>query len=77
MTENITANLTLPLVVELGRKPMTLAQVGELQKGQVLELSQKPTDPVELMINGKSIGQGELVEVEGQMGVKILSLLGT
>jgi flagellar motor switch protein FliM len=77
MTENITANLTLPLVVELSRKPMTLAQVGELQPGQVLELAQKSTDPVELVINGKSIGQGELVEVEGQMAVKVLSLLGT
>ena len=77
MTENITENLTMPLVIELGRKPMTLAQIGELQKGQVLELSQKSTDPVDLVINGKNIGQGELVEIEGQMGVKILSLIGT
>ena len=77
MTENITDNLTMPLVIELGKKPMTLAQVGELQKGQVLELSQKSTDPINLVINGKSIGQGELVEIEGQMGVKILSLIGT
>lgn len=77
MTTNIAATLTLPLVVELSRKPMTLAQVGELQAGQVLELSQKPSDPVELVIHGKSIGQGELVEVEGQMAVKVLSLIGT
>lgn len=77
MTDNITDNLTMPLVIELSKKLMTLAQVGELQKGQVLELSQKSTDPVNLVINGKSIGQGELVEIEGQMGVKILSLIGT
>lgn len=73
----IVEKITIPLTVELGRKPMTLAQVGELQAGQVLELSQKPSDPVELVINGKSIGQGELVEVEGQMAVKVLSLIGT
>lgn len=73
----MTENITIPLVIELGRKPMTLQQVGELQKDQVIELSQKPSDPVNLMISGKSIGQGELVEIEGQMGVKILSLSGT
>ncbi len=73
----MTENITIPLVVELGRKPMTVQQVGELQKGQVLELSQKSTDPVQLMVSGKNIGQGELVEIEGQMGVKILTLTGT
>lgn len=77
MTENITNNLTMPLVIEISRKPMTLQEVGELQKDQVLELSQKSSDPVDLVINGKNIGQGELVEIEGQMGVKILSLIGT
>ena len=76
MTENLKQNVQLPLVVELGRLPMTLQQIGELQKGQVLQLSTTPGDPVDLLISGKSIGRGELVEVEGHLGVRVISLLG-
>lgn len=77
MTENLTESVTVSLVIELCRKPMTLSQIGELKKGQVIELAQTSSDPVELVVNGKSIGQGELVEIEGKIGVKVLSLLGT
>lgn len=73
----MTDNITVPLVIELARKPMTLQQVGQLQKDQILEFSQSTSDPVDLVVSGKSIGQGELVEVEGKLGVKILSLSGT
>jgi flagellar motor switch protein FliM len=31
---------------------------------------------VELSVNGKVVARGELVEVEGHLGVRILSLLG-
>lgn len=76
MTENLTKNIPIPLIVELGRLPLSLQKIGELQKGQVLQLTQSPGDPVDLIISGKSIGQGELVEVEGKFGVKVLSLIG-
>ena len=76
MTENLKQNVNLPLTVELGRLPVTLQQIGELQKGQVLQMTQSPGDPVDLIISGKSIGQGELLEVEGKFGVKIISLIG-
>ncbi|MEI6790436.1 MAG: FliM/FliN family flagellar motor switch protein [Myxococcaceae bacterium] len=73
----MTENITIPLVVELGRKSMTLQQVGELQKDQIIELTEAPNDPVSLLVSGKNIGQGELIEVEGKMAVKILSISGT
>lgn len=73
----MTENITIPLVVELGRKSMTLQQVGELQKDQIIELTEAPNDPVALVVSGKNIGQGELIEVEGKMAVKILSISGT
>jgi flagellar motor switch protein FliM len=31
---------------------------------------------VELSVNGKVVARGELVEVEGQLGVRVLSLAG-
>jgi flagellar motor switch protein FliM len=31
---------------------------------------------VELSVNGKVVARGELVEVEGQLGVRVISLAG-
>lgn len=32
------------------------------------------TDPVDLVVNGRLLARGELVEIEGQLGVRIASL---
>jgi flagellar motor switch/type III secretory pathway protein FliN len=37
-----------------------------------VELDGGRTDPVRLMVNGKILGEGELVEIEGSLGVKVL-----
>ncbi|MES2504364.1 MAG: FliM/FliN family flagellar motor switch protein [Myxococcota bacterium] len=76
MTEDLKQSIAMPLVVELARLPLNLQQIGALQTGQVVELKKTSGEPVELTISGKSIGQGELVEVEGKLGVKVLSLIG-
>ncbi|MBH1988928.1 MAG: FliM/FliN family flagellar motor switch protein [Myxococcaceae bacterium] len=75
MAENKVENLSVQVTIELARKWMTFQQIGELKAGQTLELAQKISDPVQLMVAGQLMGQGELVEIEGQLGVKILSLL--
>ena len=35
-----------------------------------------PGEPVELSVNGKVVARGELVEVEGHLGVRVLALVG-
>jgi type III secretion system YscQ/HrcQ family protein len=67
------SDIMLQIVIELARVPITADQVVGLHVGQVLELHRGPGAPVALSANGKVIAQGELVEVEGQLGVRILS----
>lgn len=62
------------VVVELGRRNMTVADVTRLRLGQIIDLRRTPSEPVELTIDGKSIGKGELVDIEGELGVRILRL---
>ncbi len=69
-------NITVSLVIELGKIPMSLDEVGTLAAGKVLSLPQTSKDPVNLIIGDKTVGQAELVEVEGKLGVKILSING-
>lgn len=67
-------DVSVALVVELGRVSVSAADVVQLRPGHVIELSRKPGDAVDLVVNGKRIGKGELVEVDGELGVRILSL---
>jgi type III secretion system YscQ/HrcQ family protein len=67
-------DVTVAMVVELGRVTVSAADVVGLRAGQVIELSRQPGEPVDLVVDGKRVGKGELVEIDGELGVRILSL---
>jgi flagellar motor switch protein FliM len=73
---DLLGDIPLQISVELARVPVTAEQVVALRVGQVVELRRAPGEPVDLSVNGKVIARGELVEVEGQLGVRVLSLAG-
>jgi flagellar motor switch protein FliM len=67
-------DIPLQIAVELARVPITADEVARLRVGQVVDLRRGPGDAVALSVNGKVIGQGQLVELDGQLGVRILSV---
>jgi flagellar motor switch protein FliM len=73
--EPLLGDIPMVLVVELGRVQLTADEVIRLRAGQLIELGRAPTDPVDLVVNGKLVAKGELVEIEGALGVKILNLV--
>lgn len=62
------------VAVELGRIKMTTAQLIRLRKGQMLRLPRGTHDPVNLVVNGQLFAKGELIEVEGELGVRLTQL---
>jgi flagellar motor switch protein FliN len=74
-TEGLLRDIPLSVVIELGRIKTTAGDIVAMRAGQILELRRAPNDPVNITVNGKLIGKGELVEVEGELGVRILSLV--
>ena len=79
--ENIDTSMSLlmdvPLrvSVELGRISMTLQQVLELGRGSIIELERLAGEPVDILVNEKLIGRGEVVVVDEYFGVKITELI--
>jgi flagellar motor switch protein FliM len=69
-------DVPLQIAVELARVPVTAEQVVSLHVGKVLELGCAPGEPVDLSVNGKIVARGELVEIEGQLGVRVLTIAG-
>ena len=68
-------DIPLQVTVELGRVAFSAEEVVSLHVGQIIDLNRVPNEPVELSVHGKVVARGELVEVEGQVGVRILSLV--
>ena len=68
-------DIPLHVSVELARVPVTAEEVVALRAGQVVALGRPASSAVELSVNGKIVAQGELVEVDGQLGVKITQLV--
>jgi flagellar motor switch protein FliN len=67
------SQLPVLLHVLLGEKELNLAEANALIPGSIIELETREGEPVDLAVNGKRIGKGELVNVDGKLGVKILN----
>ena len=59
---------------DLGDRSIPLGELKALQVGQVLELDRPLSQPVRIRANGALIGTGELVEIDGRLGVTIATL---
>jgi len=46
-----------------------------LYRGQIFTFDQDAEAQVELVVNGRRIGQGELVELNGRLGVELHEIL--
>ena len=73
--EALLGEVPVNVVVELGRVQLTADEVIRLGTGHIIELGRSPAEPVDLVVNGRLLAKGELVEIEGTLGVKILSLV--
>lgn len=66
-------DLPLKLVCQVGTLELTLAQLRELGAGSLLQLNTPGVDSVDLMVNGRRVGQGQLVKIGDGLGVRLLS----
>ena len=70
------SQLPIRIHVILAEKEMTLSEASGLTRGAIVDLDCEKTGIVSLAVNGKVLGQGQLVDVEGRLGVRILSWRG-
>jgi flagellar motor switch protein FliN len=61
----------LSVSVRLGEARMTIGQLLNLTVGTVIELDNMISDPVKLVVNGKSFASGEVITVGETFGVRL------
>ncbi|VTU22817.1 Yop proteins translocation protein Q [Variovorax sp. PBL-H6] len=62
------------LTFDLGDREIALAELQTLQPGYLFNLGRDPRGSVNIRANGRLIGEGELVDIEGRIGVCVLRL---
>lgn len=70
-------DIPVRLSFDLGTVSLTYSQARALQPGQVITLDHPLSGVVSIRANGVLIGDGDLVEIDGQLGVSIRSLAPT
>lgn len=67
-------DIPVKLVFDFGDLELTLAELRRLVPGQVIDLARPVGNAVRLSVNGRRIGAGEIVEIEGRLGVRVTEL---
>jgi flagellar motor switch protein FliN/FliY len=61
----------IDLEVELDRKIMTLRELMHIDVGGVLRLGRSAGENIDILVDGKVIGFGEIVIIEDAMGIRV------
>lgn len=76
-SQNLEFLLDIPLEVsvELGRTSMIINNMLQLTQGSVVELSKAAGEPVEIYVNKKLLGKGEVIVVNDRFGIRITEII--
>lgn len=72
---DLVMDVPLQVTVELGRAQMTIKEILDLTEGSVVELDKLAGEPVNVFVNGQLIGNGEVVVIDENFGIKVTSLM--
>ncbi|HAS82644.1 MAG TPA: flagellar motor switch protein FliN [Verrucomicrobia bacterium] len=77
MDGNLKLILDIPveIKVEVGTSRLTIREVLNLAPGSILELDRTAGSPADLIVNGTSVGQGDVVVVDESYGIRITKLV--
>ena len=68
-------DVPVELAVEIGRTTMTIGETLSLAPGSIVSLNRLAGEPVDLLVNGKVIAQGEVVVIDEEFGMRISDIV--
>lgn len=68
-------DIPVQLTVELGRTKISIKHILQLAQGSVVELDALAGEPMDVLVNGYLIAQGEVVVVNEKFGVRLTDIV--
>jgi flagellar motor switch protein FliN len=72
---NMILDIPVQLTVELGRTRIPIKNVLQLAQGSVVELDALAGEPMDVLVNGFLIAQGEVVVVNDKFGIRLTDIV--
>lgn len=72
---SVVEDMPIQMVGVLAKKTMTLKDVLALKQGEVVDMKKLPGEHIDLVANGKLIARGQLVLIDGSMGIQIKQII--
>ncbi|MCL2075598.1 MAG: flagellar motor switch protein FliN [Betaproteobacteria bacterium] len=72
---DVILDIPVQLSVELGRTKITIKNLLQLAHGSVVELDALAGEPMDVLVNGTLIAQGEVVVVNEKFGIRLTDII--
>ncbi len=72
---NMILDIPVQLTVELGRTRIPIKHILQLAQGSVVELESLAGEPMDVLVNGYLIAQGEVVVVNDKFGIRLTDIV--
>ena len=72
---NMILDIPVQLTVELGRTKIPIKHILQLAQGSVVELDALAGEPMDVLVNGYLIAQGEVVVVNDKFGIRLTDIV--
>jgi len=72
---NMILDIPVQLTVELGRTKVPIKHILQLAQGSVVELDALAGEPMDVLVNGYLIAQGEVVVVNDKFGIRLTDVV--
>ena len=72
---NMILDIPVKLTVELGRTRIPIKNILQLAQGSVVELDALAGEPMDVLVNGYLIAQGEVVVVNEKFGIRLTDII--
>lgn len=72
---NMVLDIPVQLSVELGRTKVPIRHILQLGQGSVVELDALAGEPMDVLVNGYLIAQGEVVVVNDKFGIRLTDVV--
>ena len=72
---NLVLDIPVQMTVELGRTRIPIKQILQLAQGSVVELDGLAGEPMDVLVNGCLIAQGEVVVVNEKFGIRLTDII--
>ena len=72
---NMILDIPVQLTVELGRTRIPIKHILQLAQGSVVELETMAGEPMDVLVNGFLIAQGEVVVVNDKFGIRLTDIV--